>query len=147
MNKIRRSTYVKKHIDKRLQFRFRLYFIIAIILLCIVGYNFIRGDLSLLLTLLTLGIGLCAGIISARMYQLSWNHDGQKIVSRLDGLGGVILILYILFALLRDKLLAMFVAAPSIGAATFAIIAGIMMGRVIGTRGKIVHILKEQEII
>lgn len=147
MHKKHSSTHIRHHIDKKLQTRLRLYFLLSVILVAIVLYNMIRGDLSFLLSLFTLGIGICAGIISARMFHLSWNHDAEKVVSRLDGLGVVILVLYIIFALLREKILAVFISAPSIGAATFAIIAGIMVGRVLGTRGRITQILKEQEIL
>ena len=97
----------------------------------------------------TLGIliGLFMGIISARMYHLSWNHDAKKIVSRLDVVGAIILVLYILFVIVRSRLIGIFVAAPMVGAVGLSITAGIMIGRVIGTRNAIIEILKEREII
>jgi len=147
MKKVSGHEQVRHHIDKKLQTRLRLYFIIAIVLLLIVIYNILRGDLSLFLSLVTFVIGIVAGIVSARMFHLSWNRDAAKIVSHLDGLGVVILILYILFAFMRETLLSLYVAAPLIGAATFAILAGIMLGRVLGTRGRIIQILKEEKII
>jgi hypothetical protein len=92
-------------------------------------------------------IGLFLGIISARMYHLSWSKDAKKIVSRLDVVGIIILVLYMAFVIVRSKLIGYFVAAPMVGAVGFAITAGIMIGRVIGTRNAIIEILKEREII
>lgn len=105
MKKSKNTHSLRHHIDTKLQTRLRFYFLLAVILLLIVVYNVIRGDLSIFLSLLTVCIGMAAGIISARMFHLSWSHNAEKIVSRLDGIGVSILVLYILFALLRGKFL------------------------------------------
>ena len=81
------------------------------------------------------------------MYHLSWSHDAKKIVSRLDIIGAIILVFYIAFVVIRSRLIGIFVAAPMVGAVGFSITAGIMLGRVIGTRNAIIEILKEREII
>ena len=92
-------------------------------------------------------LGLFGGIISARMYHLSWSKDAKKIVSRLDTVGIIILVCYLVFVLIRSRLIGYFVAAPMVGAVGFSTTAGIMIGRVIGTRNAIIEILKEREII
>jgi hypothetical protein len=116
-------------------------------MLGIVLYEIFIKILPLEFAVVGIFIGLCIGVISARMYHLSWNHDAKKIVSRLDVVGIIILVLYMAFVIVRSKLIGYFVAAPMVGAVGFAITAGIMIGRVIGTRNAIIEILKKREII
>jgi uncharacterized protein (DUF697 family) len=135
------------HIDKKLRFRVRLYSLISLVMLGIVLYEIFIKILPLPFAVVGIFIGLFLGIISARMYHLSWNHDAKKIVSRLDTVGIIILVCYMAFVLIRSKLIGYFVAAPMVGAVGFSITAGIMIGRVIGTRNAIIEILKERELI
>lgn len=148
MPKVQRS--LRKHIhhiDKKLRFRLRLYSIISLVMLGIVLYEILIKILPLEFAVVGIFIGLFLGIISARMYHLSWSKDAQKIVSRLDVIGIIILVIYIAFVIVRSRLIAYFVAAPMVGAVGFSITAGIMIGRVIGTRNAIIEILEEREII
>jgi len=92
-------------------------------------------------------VGLFIGIITARMRHLSWDKDAKQIVSGLDVVGVIILVLYMAFVLVRGRLIGYFVAAPMVGAVGFSITAGVMIGRVAGTRNAIMEILKEREII
>ncbi len=135
------------HVDKKLRFRVRLYSVISLAMLGIVLYEIFINILPLPFAVVGIFIGLFVGIISARMYHLSWSHDAQKIVSRLDMLGIIILAVYIVFAIFRTKLISYFVQGPVVGAISFSIIAGMMFGRVIGTRNAIIEILHEREII
>jgi hypothetical protein len=101
----------------------------------------------LLFAVVGIFVGLFIGIISARMRHLSWDHDAKQIVSRLDVVGVIILVLYMAFVIIRSRLIGIFVAAPMVGAVGFSITAGVMLGRVIGTRKAIIEILREREII
>lgn len=133
-------------LDKRLTFRLRLYFVIAVILLLLFAYNVVMGNLRFDLGLLALGIGILLGIIASRIFHTSWSHGGQKVVSRLDRYGAVILILYIIFSLLRQKIVGYVTHGFEVGSISFAILAGVMFGRVIGMRGKIIEVLKKQKV-
>lgn len=116
-------------------------------MLSVVSYDLFKNILSLEFAFVGILIGVGGGIVSSRMNHLSWDHDAEKIVSRLDVFGIIILVAYIIFAILRTKLISYFVHGPTVGAISFSIVAGIMIGRVIGTRGKILKILKEEKII
>jgi uncharacterized protein (DUF697 family) len=135
------------HIDKKLRFRVRLYSLISLVMLGIVLYEIFIKILPLPFAVAGIFVGLFIGIITARMRHLSWDKDAKKIVSRLDIVGIVILVLYLSFVMVRSRLIGYFVAAPMVGAVGFSITAGIMIGRVIGTRNAIIEILKEREII
>jgi len=135
------------HVDKKLKLRLRLYALIALVMLGIVLYEMFIKILPLLFAVVGIFVGLFIGIISARMRHLSWDHDAKQIVSRLDVVGVIILVLYMAFVIVRSRLIGYFVVAPMVGAVGFSITAGVMIGRVIGTRNAIIEILREREII
>lgn len=135
------------HVDKKLKFRLRLYFIIAIVMLSIVFYDIFKNILSIEFALIATGIGIAVGVISARMSNISWNKDANKIATSLDKFGVIFTGIYIVFAVFRQQLIGLFVHGPIVGAISFSIAAGVMIGRVVGTRGAILKILEEQKII
>ena len=134
------------HLDKRLRFRLRLYFFIAVILIGIFIFNIVRGALRIDLGIAGLMIGVVLGIFTSRMFHTSWDKNAEKVVSRLDTFGICILIGYIAFELLRNKIVGYFTHDIQVETVGFAVLAGIMFGRVLGTRGKIIQILKEQKV-
>jgi hypothetical protein len=134
------------HIDKRLRFRLRLYFLIAVLLIGLLIYNVFRGTLQLGYGLVGLGSGIILGAIASRMYHTSWNHDAKKVVSKLDAFGIAILVGYVLFEVFREKIVGYFTHDFQVATVGFAVLAGIMLGRVLGTRGQIIAVLKEQEV-
>lgn len=109
-------------------------------------YEIMAGIVTFPLAILGILIGIFLGFITARMFHLSWDENAKKIVSRLDVFGGVILVFYLIFALLRGKIVEYFIHGPAVGGVSLSIVTGIMIGRVFGTRGKIMKIFKEQHI-
>jgi hypothetical protein len=134
-----------RHIDKKLRSRLRLYVLLSLAMISIVVFNWLQHKLSLELSVLCMGGGLIIGIISSRMFHISWSHDAKQVVSQFDLIGGIVLGGYILFELSREWVFAHYLT-PIAFAATFAFVAGTMIGRVLGTRGKIIQILKEQGV-
>ncbi len=134
------------HIDKRLRFRLRLYFLISLILVCLLAYDIFQGTLRLDYAIFGLFAGCGIGIIASRMFHISWSHDAKKVVSRLDVFGIGILVLYIFFTLLRTRIVGYFTHNFEVGTVGFALLSGILFGRALGTRGKIIEVLRTQKI-
>jgi hypothetical protein len=134
------------HLDKKLRRRLKIYFVISIIMICVVIFEVLSGNLSLSIALIGLMLGVFIGVIAARMFLVSWHNDAKKVISRLDIVGGAILILYIVFAIFRGRIIGHFVQRNYITGASISLITGIMIGRVFGTGNKIVSILKEQNL-
>lgn len=135
------------HIDKKLVFRLRIYFIISLILICVVLFEVFSGHLQIFLALIGLLIGIILGVITARMFILSWDNDAKKVISKLDYVGGIILIVYIIFSFFRNTLIGNFVQANYVTGTSIAIATGVMIGRVFGTGRKIVSLLREQNLL
>ncbi len=142
-----RLSHHSHHVDKRLRFRLRIYFAISFILILVILYDIVTSKLPLIYALVGILAGIGVGIVSVRMFHISWNKDAKKIVSRLDEYGIVVLVLYIIFEIKREQIVGYFVGGTIVGTVSFSVLTGIMFGRFLGTRGKIVKILEEQKII
>lgn len=136
----------RHHLDKKILFRLRIYFAISIILLGVVGFEIFSGRVSMLLALIGLTLGVIIGIVAARIFLHSWNKDAKKVISRLDFVGGIILAIYILTAIFRGRIIGHFVQGSYVTGTSLSVVAGIMIGRVLGIGQKIVAILKEQNL-
>lgn len=135
-----------KHIDKRLRLRLRIYFLISSVLALILIFNIIRGELRWDFGLIALLTGILIGMVTSRMFHISWDKNAKKVISRLDVYGIIILVLYILLEINRDKIVGYVTHDFEVGAIGFAVLAGIMFGRVMGTRGKIIKVLNDQRV-
>lgn len=145
MHRLRRKHL--HHLDKKLRFRLRIYFIISVIMVGVVMFEVLSEKVSLSIASMGLVLGVFVGVAAARMFLLSWHKDAKKVISRLDIVGGTILILYIIFAIFRGKIISHFVQGSQVTGTSLAVVAGIMIGRVFGTGQKIISILKEQDLL
>ena len=90
-------------------------------------------------------LGVLIGLlVSRRMHNISWNAETNKAVTKMDRLGIIILILYILFAISRHWILSHWLQGYALTALSLSITAGGMMGRLWATRQRIRHVLKEE---
>lgn len=134
------------HVDKRLRFRLRMYFLISVILIGILLYNVVRGTLLLSYGIGGLASGMLIGIVTTRMYHISWSHDAKKVVGRLDIYGAIILVFYIAIEISREKIVGYVTNNFEVGTIALAVLAGMIFGQFLGTRGKILQILKEEKV-
>lgn len=73
------------------------------------------------------------GILVSRMYRLSYDEEARQVAGRIDWVGGVILLLYIVFAIFRNRLFTPFVEASQLAGFFISLSAGTMFGRLVGT--------------
>lgn len=138
---------ISHHIDKKILMRFRIFAIISLIFIGILGWDLYIGSISLLLLVIAVIVGVLIGLIASRMYHLSWDKDGEKVIGGIDKIGVAVLILYISFAIFRQAVVGVFVHGPMLGTATIALMGGLFIGQIIGTRNGVRGILKDEGII
>jgi hypothetical protein len=136
-----KPTASSANIDPRLRTRLRLYGIIFLVMLVVIIVDVVRNLISIPLALLALAIGTVIGLLLGRMYRLSWDEIETKVIARIDWLGGIILVLYILFAIFRNRLFGQWVTGAALGAFTLSLTAGTMLGRVVSTSSGIRRVL------
>ena len=135
------------HVDKKLRFRIIVYFVISFIMFCVVFFDIFKQYIHPLLAAICVIVGVGIGIITTRMFHISWDQDTKKVMARLDLFGGIILVGYICVSFMRGRIIGQYVHGPAVGAVSFSFLAGTMLGRVLGTRGKVMKILKEQNLL
>jgi len=136
----------KKYIDKKLRNRMIVFTIISLVMLGVVIYEIAIGSIKRRIELAAIVIGLWIWLLVHRMFHISRHEDEEKVISRIDRTGAIILVMYILFSIGRHRLIEQFFQWSAVLAVTMAAVFGMMAGRVIGMRNRIVKILKEQEV-
>lgn len=134
-------------LDKRIKLQLILYFVIFLGFIGVVIYHIARHDVGFLLPIIGLALGIGIGIFATRVFHISWDHGAQKVIARLDTVGIIIFILCIVLEFFQEKYLAYFIQGPLVLAISFAVFAGVMLGRLIGIRRKVREVLKEQDIV
>ena len=136
----------KKHIDRKLIFRIRIFYVIGIILTGLMLYDVLEGIIGIELSLSGFILGLFLGFIATRMFIIHWHEERAKVVSRFDTIGIIIMLLYVAFSASRTWLFGHWIHGSILTAFTYSILAGIMIGRIVGMRLKIKNILSEKFI-
>ena len=85
-------------------------------------------------------LGALVGIVASRMQRLDWDEFEHKAVGKFDAVGVVVLILYIVFSLNRSRITAAWVPAQHAPATSLAVLAGAMLGQVLGVRRGLVKL-------
>ena len=146
-NKKSRRHIYKKHVHSKLLFQLVIFIIISLIMFGIVGYDILEQVLSLPIAAIGIVIGLVAGYLVGKFYQVKWHEDSQKIVTKMDRFGVFVIVLYVGFSLFRRQLFGQFIQGAGLTAISFASVGGVMTGRLLAITGNINKILKEQKIL
>jgi len=136
----------KKHIDRKLIFRIRIFYVIGIILTGLMLYDVLEGIIGIELSLGGFLLGLFLGFLATRMFIIHWHEERAKVVSRLDTIGIIVMLIYMTFSLSRAWFFGHWIHGSVLTAFTYSILAGIMIGRIVGMRLKIKNILSGQFI-
>ena len=121
-------------LHKSLITRVRMLFVISLILAGVVTYNLIFQSVDVTVAFALAGIGFLLGLyIFSRMNVVNWNEAEEIVESgRMDMLGYVVIVLYIIFEISLRTFLKDFFPATS---TTFLLagIFGTIFGRAVGT--------------
>jgi membrane associated rhomboid family serine protease len=145
--KKRKESYSKtQNIDSRIIKRLRIYLLVMFILLVVIVFEVLNGRFSILFSISGIIIGLLIGIIVSRVYNLSWDEEANNVIGKIDWIGAVILVCYLIFIFTKTQLLGYWVQGNSLFAMVLGITAGTMLGRVMSTERGIKKVLKVLEI-
>jgi len=136
---------VKQFVHKKLLFRIRRLALIFLIIFAILIYEITQHYIVIYLAAIGFMSGMIIGLlVSKRMHNISWDVETNKAVTKMDRLGIIILILYILFAISRQWILSYWLQGNALTAFSLSIAAGGMLGRLWNTRQKVRQILKKE---
>ncbi len=141
---------VKKHYSnfthRTLMFRLYVYYFITIAMLGLVAFDILTGQVNVVLDLIAIVCGFGIGMLTSRTSHITFDKRLKKIISRMDFFGIIVVIVYTVFSLIRENIITFFVHGPAVGAVSFALITGVMGGRVFGIRQTIVNVLAQERI-
>ena len=130
-----RRAQARRHIDPSLLMKVRIYLIVFLVVAVLGVVDAVRGSaLTWVFFAGGLVAGMVVGVLASRMQSLTWNDLEQRVVGRFDAVGVVVLVLYIVFALNRSRLVSAWVPAMHVPATSLAVLAGVMLGQVVGVR-------------
>ena len=138
---------MRDKVHMRLRIRLVIYFVISIIVLGISIFHIVNEHASIGLSVVGLLAGVIIGILASRILKITWDAGASQVVSRFDTIGITILVAYIIFEVNRERIVGQFVSDTSVVSVSFAVLAGLMYGRVLGIRGKIRKIFKEEGVV
>lgn len=144
LNHRERVRHIKKNAHKKLQINLRILSIVYLILLVVTIYSAINSHAILWQVLLGLVIGVAAGLISSRMYKISWNDDEAKVIGRIDIYGVAVLVLFIIFELNRTNIAHLFASGESVTTIGLTLITGALFGRILGTSRRIIRVVQSR---
>lgn len=120
----------RRHLDKKLIFRLAIFIGIFFVMIVLISFNVFENKIGLLLASTGLVLGIGIGLASGRVFTIRWHQEDLKVVSRMDKIGFMFLVPYIVFSLFREKILMYWFHGVLLTAFTFSLIAGIMLGRI-----------------
>ena len=131
----------REKLDPKIIRRLRYYTVSTVILVIIIIYELLSGGFSVYNVLIGLIIGLLAGIIIGRLYGMSWDEKSNTVVSKIDYLGLVVIVFYLLFHLWKYVTVGSWTSGNELGILV-SITTGLMIGRMLNTYHNINKILK-----
>lgn len=138
---------ITKHIDKRIIKRIRTYMIVLLVNLVIIVFEVVHGTFNIPLAIFGIITGMVIGILVSRMYSLSWDEESNNVIDRMDWIGAVILVFYLIFLFNKTHLLEYLVHGYLLLTLSLSITVGTMLDRILNTRRSIDKVLKASNIL
>ncbi len=138
---------MQPHLHRYLKLRLGIYLAVAGLSLAFVIYNAFTNSISGLYPFLGVIFGILIGYLFSRTHKVAWDKGAAKVIAKVDTFGIFVIILYTLFEVFRNKIVANFVTEGYVTVTSFSVLAGLMYGRVLGFRGNILKILRERDLV
>jgi hypothetical protein len=134
--------HMRHFIDKKLLFRLRMFVVVFLVMTGVVIFETYNLSVNPFISIGGLLLGIVIGFVMGRMYKLSWDKNESKVVGNLDRVGMIFLVVYIIFAIFRNRIFGNFIHGGSLSVFTLGLTAGSMFGRVLFARKGIVDLLE-----
>jgi hypothetical protein len=139
--------HLRTHVHGRVLTQLAIIGVVGVGLLAAVAYDALAGQIGLGLVAIGLIVGLIIGFAIGRIFKLAWHEDTRQVIMNLDKMSFVLIGVYIAFRVFGDELLKHYIQGSALSALTFALLSGILLGRLFSVWGGVRRILKAQGII
>lgn len=136
--------FYRDNVHKKLIFRQRLFLLIALVLLIISIINIASGKINIILSAGGLLTGTAIGLALSRMFKILWHPEQEKVISRLDTLGVILLVVYIAIDVEKSWIFGHWLSGAILSAFGLIFLTGLLLGRFLGTGFRIYKILADK---
>jgi hypothetical protein len=140
-----RAHPIRENASKRLLLRIRILSVVYVVLLIMTIYSAINSHAILWKVILGLCIGIIVGVISSRMFKISWDKDGAEVIGKIDVYGVIVLVLFIVFEVNRNNIAGLFDSGESLGAIVLTLVTGTLFGRILGITRQILRVVRSRK--
>src|SRR5271168_763384 len=130
------TEHLDQHVHSRLRTRVRLYLSISIGIIIAIIYRIVVYGGGFLYPLVALAIGIGVGVLLSRMFNISWDKDAEKVVSRIDVYGTILIVAYIIFQISGENLIQQWFGGAEVLTIILSLAGGAVLGRGLGTARK-----------
>lgn len=133
----------RQNVHRKIKVKLWIYFLVFLISLMMSMFHYVKGNISFYFPLGGFVIGFLIGHISSRINKVIWDEDSDMIDLKLDKLGIVILLVYILFVIFKNTLIEDVVHLHHISSISLAVLSGTMLGHAVALRKKVMKIYRK----
>ncbi len=142
---LKRRTYSKEFVDKKIVFRLRMFLILFTVMLSIGIYDTSHSYITLTRALIAFIGGTGLGFVIGSASNVVWHEEASKVMMKMDIISGIVLGLYIIFAIFKRSIFHHWFSGNELSAFVLCLSAGIMLGRFISIRKQVIAVLKKQD--
>lgn len=129
-----RPTRGGKVVDRTLRIRVRIFLLIFLGSLVIAVVDAVRIGFGAALPVAgAFLLAVAVGMVVSRMFALSWDTVNGRVIGRIDAIGAVILVGYVLLSVFRSTVVDLWFDGALVAAVSVAVLSGLMLGQVVGT--------------
>jgi hypothetical protein len=140
VTRIRTKDYVKK----KMIYRLRIFYIVSISMFCFIIYEIAIQTLDIVLATTAMTLGIFTGWLVAQRYKLVWDEEASQVVTKMDRMGIVLLVIYLVFTFSRKWIFSHWLTGEALTLFTLTFGNGAMMARVVCLRKKIRRIIRRE---
>lgn len=134
-------------VERKLLLRLKLFFVVFALLVLIMFYEVTRHHIYASTAIGAGMLGMLLGSIFVRRKRIYWEEETSRVIARMDRIGIVLLVIYVVVAIVRHFMLGYWMHGKQLWGFSFSLAAGTMLGRLLTVRSQIRQILKEKKII
>jgi hypothetical protein len=140
VRRIRTKDYVKK----KMIYRLRIFYIVSISMFGFIIYEIAIQTLDIVLATTAMILGIFTGWLVAQRYKLVWDEEASQVVTKMDRMGIVLLVIYLVFTFSRKWIFSHWLTGEALTLFTLTFGNGAMMARVVCLRKKIRRIIRRE---
>ncbi|MDB5259107.1 MAG: hypothetical protein JWO73_315 [Candidatus Taylorbacteria bacterium] len=135
--------HIDRHVHRGLKARVRIYLCISVLIVIAIVYRIVAHGSAGFYPVIIFIVGIVIGVFLSKMFKISWDEQAQKVISRIDIYGFLLLAAYIAFEFLGERYIHEQFSGYDAATIVLALAGGAILGRGWGIGRKMLQVLGE----